>query len=474
VQIVSTFAPSVAGPPVTAGDAAPGAAQSDFLAILLSAGLDFPQSSIENNQGPTSTSIRTLPRDDEPEQQHEEKLQKDLRDKIDAAIMMSGPQLPAPPPAPVTLRFSLAPDLSVELPSDSGQTSSGILEQETETVGSETIITRSHRDAATSGTGFPIPDETPDSNTAFTLRLSHSLDQVDSGPAVAANNMRLVADTKQTQFSPVLPGIPSTSMAAVKSPALPATSAPHSPLSSQSPQSTPVPAASTQVTAVHQSGAQNERRDEPDHGQQYASPDAEPHAPAKAEPAANLAVERAIPIAVSPGPTGPQRPSQVTAEPSISRAAAPEPPTQTAKDAPLREITLKLPGNADKSVDLHIVDERGKLHVEVRTSDAQLASSLRDNVGELVQKLDRSGFHAETTSGHESAPISTGAAQGSGLGNESGHKPGGGEQQTAGQGGDGQAGQQHQQGQGRGNRPRWLEEIVRNFHSSEQEKEKET
>lgn len=157
-------------------------------------------------------------------------------------------------------------------------------------------------------------------------------------------------------------------------------------------------------------------------------------------------------------------------EPAAAPAViqVPEPARETAKSAPIRELSLQLPAGGDKSVDLHIVDDRGKLHVEVRTSDVQLASSLRDNVGDLVQKLDHSGYRTEA----RDQVAATGAASRS---NQSG--PDGGkssseqDRQPGGQGG--HSGQPQQQGHGRGNRPRWLEEIVTNFRAAAQ-KEQET
>jgi hypothetical protein len=47
-------------------------------------------------------------------------------------------------------------------------------------------------------------------------------------------------------------------------------------------------------------------------------------------------------------------------------------------------------------VDLHIAERAGEVHVAVRTPDAALQASLRDDLGSLVHSLDRAGYHAET------------------------------------------------------------------------------
>ena len=140
----------------------------------------------------------------------------------------------------------------------------------------------------------------------------------------------------------------------------------------------------------------------------------------------------------------------------------PEQKAEPVKNAPLREIAVRLPGNTDAPVDLRIAEDRGKLHVEVRTSDPELASSLRDNVGDLVQKLDRTGYRAESVSTHEQVRSAAATTR---QDSDNGGQPGG-------QGG-GQTGQGHQHGHGRGNRPRWLEEIVRNFQAGVEEEEDE-
>ncbi len=154
--------------------------------------------------------------------------------------------------------------------------------------------------------------------------------------------------------------------------------------------------------------------------------------------------------------------------PSPAPPATPDEPSEAPKAAPIRELSLKLPGDAGTGVDLHIVDSKGKLHVEVRTGDAHLASSLQDNVGDLVGKLDRSGYRTEEATSRDGRVISA-PGDSQQPTNDNGRQSGAERDQTAGQGG--QSGQQHHHGQGRGNRPRWLEEIVKNFDPQVREEE---
>lgn len=148
--------------------------------------------------------------------------------------------------------------------------------------------------------------------------------------------------------------------------------------------------------------------------------------------------------------------------PQTARSAEIESLPQRAVPRPgaVREIAIQLPGSDARPVDLHIVETGGKVHVEVRTDDSRLASTLRDNVGELVQKLDHSGYHAETTTKRDEPAVgSTTRDQGQSGGNGSNSH----EHQQ----------QQQQQGHPRGNRPRWLEEIRKNFMNQAAKQENE-
>jgi hypothetical protein len=180
---------------------------------------------------------------------------------------------------------------------------------------------------------------------------------------------------------------------------------------------------------------------------------------------------------IEPSPPGGGQASSVMGSESHLRPESPlpvpvathDPPCERPKPAPLRELSLKLPGNAGMGVDLHIMDYKGKLHVEVRTGDAHLAASLQENVGDLVSKLDRSGYHTEEVATRHGGRVITAPGDAQQGNNDNVRQSGAERDQTAGQGG--QSGQQHHHGQGRGNRPRWLEEIVKTFDPQVREEE---
>jgi hypothetical protein len=59
-------------------------------------------------------------------------------------------------------------------------------------------------------------------------------------------------------------------------------------------------------------------------------------------------------------------------------------------------ISLRLAVTADQRIELKVTEHAGEVKVAVRTADADLAGSLRENLGDLVHKLEQSGFRAET------------------------------------------------------------------------------
>lgn len=167
--------------------------------------------------------------------------------------------------------------------------------------------------------------------------------------------------------------------------------------------------------------------------------------------------------------TSPRTEEATTLEaPVPMRPAAAEAPADAFRSVPLREIALKVHGDANSGVDVRILDNKGKVHVEVRTADNHLATSLQENIGDLVGSLDKSGYRTEL-GGHDSTTTVSATGSSQQLTSDNGRHPASDQGSMAGQGG--HSGQQHQQGQGRGNRPRWLEEIVRNFDPAVQEKE---
>jgi hypothetical protein len=78
-----------------------------------------------------------------------------------------------------------------------------------------------------------------------------------------------------------------------------------------------------------------------------------------------------------------------TSEPNMP--AAPQPRTGIAQ-----EISIRIAPPDAPVVDLRMVERSGQVHVDVRTSDAAMQTSLRQDLGTLTNSLQRAGYHAET------------------------------------------------------------------------------
>lgn len=61
-----------------------------------------------------------------------------------------------------------------------------------------------------------------------------------------------------------------------------------------------------------------------------------------------------------------------------------------------QEITIRIATPDSPAVDLRVVERAGQVHVDVRTSDSTLQTSLRQDLGTLTNSLERAGYHAET------------------------------------------------------------------------------
>ena len=94
--------------------------------------------------------------------------------------------------------------------------------------------------------------------------------------------------------------------------------------------------------------------------------------------------------------TGSQPPSSPAAKPQtlyesdpLSAAAPPKPPVVA------HDIRLEVQGE-DQRVQVRLVERGGEVHVAVRTPDAHLAETLREDLPGLSSRLTESGFHTET------------------------------------------------------------------------------
>jgi len=94
-------------------------------------------------------------------------------------------------------------------------------------------------------------------------------------------------------------------------------------------------------------------------------------------------------------------PSQTAASSTAESAQPKEGPglpaaTETAKPpAAARDIRLEI-GGGDHRVEVRLMERGGEVHVDVRTPDTHLASTLREDLSALSSRLTESGFRTET------------------------------------------------------------------------------
>ncbi len=68
---------------------------------------------------------------------------------------------------------------------------------------------------------------------------------------------------------------------------------------------------------------------------------------------------------------------------------------EAAGNSPVKTISLRIPGPNAGSVDLQLVERGGKVEVVVRTGDPVLMTEMRQDLGHLVNRLERHGYEAE-------------------------------------------------------------------------------
>ena len=143
-------------------------------------------------------------------------------------------------------------------------------------------------------------------------------------------------------------------------------------------------------------------------------------------------------------------PSQGTAEAlrtsESNLAAAPQPRSGAAQ-----EITIRIAQPDASPVDLRVVERSGQVHVDVRTPDAAMQTSLRQDLGTLTNSLQRAGYHTEMFTPSSDLGRTASSAQ---TGNQDDHQD---FSKNRGGSGDSSEGRRQQQQQKRPST--WLEEL---------------
>ena len=148
--------------------------------------------------------------------------------------------------------------------------------------------------------------------------------------------------------------------------------------------------------------------------------------------------------------------------PAVARHTDLEPTTVQAapsvRTSDAHSISLRLTDAGDQTVELKITDRAGEVKVAVRTADPDLAGSLRDNLGDLVHKLEQSGLRADNW--HPApGPVDSARQLRQSDGESSAGDQSGRQQQHSGEGHQRRQQQQHPE------RAAWLEEFETNLDS---------
>ena len=154
------------------------------------------------------------------------------------------------------------------------------------------------------------------------------------------------------------------------------------------------------------------------------APQREPEIPvlqSRIAPAAELAGHvTATPLAagVFSRPSPASAPAVADPQPVAAPPQA-EPAAASTSPLPLREVTLRIAPQGAPPVDIQVNQRQGEVHVVVRTPDEGMQLSLRQDLPQLVNALDRAGYHTETFTPHAASEMAVASAGQSTLGNSS-------------------------------------------------------
>jgi hypothetical protein len=162
---------------------------------------------------------------------------------------------------------------------------------------------------------------------------------------------------------------------------------------------------------------------------------------------------------------GPAVTSRNAAPAEVKETASAQPTELQTKPAvrnePAREISIRIPSGDGSNVEVQIVERNGKVQVTVRGADAQLNSTLRGQLTELVHTLDQKGYKTETWTPNDTYPLASSSTQEvPNMGRSNSSTDWSGSQPNDGGNGGNPSGNQQQRRQQQ-ERPEWLIELER-------------
>ncbi len=276
--------------------------------------------------------------------------------------------------------------------------------------------------------------------------------------------------------------VPDSPRPVVAPPAAAAANAPsaHAPVASIS---TPAPTVQTQLSApveaeqnssgtqtggnMQQGGdntSQNDSREAPE--KVLVSADAKVKPAKDDDNGGAVSIQDRAPVVETALTSFPEQARTVTATQSATPAAAPTPFQSTAealrtsepnlpaapqlRTGAVQEISIRIPQADSSTVDLRVIERAGQLHVDVRTSDGAMQTSLRQDLGTLTNSLQKAGYHSETFTPSSTLGRTASSAQ---TGNQDDQDP------SQNRGGNGDSSEGHRQQQQQKRPSIWLEEL---------------
>lgn len=180
--------------------------------------------------------------------------------------------------------------------------------------------------------------------------------------------------------------------------------------------------------------------------------------PAPAQQGASPAMELAttphpVKLASDAGPSPARSTPSAHLPAAIPEAGLPADQATLVKSEPAHEISLVVAGKKQEGVEVRVVERAGEVRVAVRTADADLARDLRQDLNQLVTRLEEKGYRTETWRPAE--------ASGSSFSNRREDRGASGETaQGFSEGGtDRGGGEQPDSDRQQKDRPRWLQEL---------------
>jgi hypothetical protein len=162
------------------------------------------------------------------------------------------------------------------------------------------------------------------------------------------------------------------------------------------------------------------------------------------------------------------RPFTASARPSAA-AAAVEDITPTRPEmpaAPMKDISVRIQSEQGENVDVRILHRAGDVQIAVKSASGETTQGLRHGLSELSDRLNASGYHADTWHPGQATTAADNPADSGGSQYSQQHHS---QEQSQGDSQSHSGWSQQQSGQrddNQSNRPRWIEELESNISSS--------